>query len=49
MNWELYERYESLIWRIFLGLTLVFWGYEKLTVPKLASSYIIPRNILLVL
>lgn len=40
MNWELYERDQSLILRVFLGLTLVFWGYEKLTVTKLTSSYL---------
>ncbi len=40
MDWRHYERYESLILRVFLGLTLIFWGYEKLVLPKLAQSYI---------
>lgn len=37
-----YEPYENLILRTFLGLTLIFWGYEKLTVSKLAQMY--PRD-----
>lgn len=40
MDFEHYEPYENLILRIFLGLTLLFWGYEKLTVPKLADTYL---------
>ena len=40
MDFSRYERYESLILRIFLGLTLIFWGYEKLTLPKLAETYV---------
>ena len=40
MDFSRYERYESLILRIFLGLTLIFWGYEKLVLPKLVDSYI---------
>ena len=39
MDMKRFEPYESLILRIFLGITLVFWGYEKLTVAKLANSY----------
>ena len=34
-----YQAYESLILRIGLGFTLLFWGYEKLTVSKLAEAY----------
>lgn len=40
LDFKRYRKYESLILRCFLGLTLFFWGYEKLTVPKLASSYL---------
>ena len=40
MDFSRYERYESLILRFFLGLTLIFWGYEKLVLPKLVESYI---------
>ena len=40
MDWQRYEPYEGLILRIFLGLTLIFWGYEKLSIPKLADTYI---------
>jgi len=39
MDFKRYEPYEGLILRIFLGVTLIFWGYEKLTVPKLAEMY----------
>jgi uncharacterized membrane protein YphA (DoxX/SURF4 family) len=39
MDWSRYETYEPLILRIGLGFTLLFWGYEKLTVPKLAEAY----------
>ena len=39
MDWLRYQAYESLILRIGLGFTLLFWGYEKLTVPKLAEAY----------
>ncbi|MBI1823604.1 MAG: DoxX family protein [Nitrospirae bacterium] len=39
MDFKKYEPYESLVLRIFLGLTLIFWGYEKLTVSKLAEIY----------
>ncbi|MDJ0716128.1 MAG: DoxX family protein [Prochloraceae cyanobacterium] len=40
MDFSRYEPYESLILRVFLGLTLIFWGYEKLALPKLADTYI---------
>ncbi len=39
MDFRRYEPYENLILRIFLGLTLIFWGYEKLTVPRLSEIY----------
>lgn len=39
MDFKRFEPYESLVLRIFLGLTLIFWGYEKLTVSKLAEIY----------
>jgi uncharacterized membrane protein YphA (DoxX/SURF4 family) len=32
-------KYNSLILRVFLGLTVLFWGYEKLVVEKLTKSY----------
>ena len=32
-------KYNSLILRIFLRLTVLFWGYEKLVVEKLTKSY----------
>jgi hypothetical protein len=31
-------RYKGLILRVFLGLTVLFWGYEKLMIEKLATS-----------
>ena len=31
--------YRGLILRVFLGLTVLFWGYEKLVVEKLTQSY----------
>ncbi len=40
MDFSSYEPYESLILRVFLGLTMIFWGYEKLALPKLADTYI---------
>ena len=39
MEWSRYQVYESLILRIGLGVTLLFWWYEKLAVPKLAEAY----------
>ena len=32
-------RYNGLILRVFLGLTVLLWGYEKLVVEKLTQSY----------
>jgi hypothetical protein len=32
-------KYNGLILRIFFGLTVLFWGYEKLVVEKLTPSY----------
>ena len=32
-------KYNGLILRIFLGLTVLFWGYEKLVIEKLIKSY----------
>ncbi|MHA2010636.1 MAG: DoxX family protein [Candidatus Hodarchaeales archaeon] len=40
MDLNAYSKYEALILRIFLGLTLIFWGYEKLTVVKLGPMYL---------
>ena len=39
MNFSNYNKYKPLILRIFLGLTALFWGYEKLTLEKLVNSY----------
>ena len=36
---ERYSPYKPLILRIFLGLMVIMWGYEKLVVEKLAKSY----------
>ena len=33
------SRYRGLILRVFIGLTVLFWGYEKLMVEKLTQSY----------
>jgi uncharacterized membrane protein YphA (DoxX/SURF4 family) len=33
-------RYSGLILRVFIGLTVLFWGYEKLVVEKLTKSYL---------
>ena len=32
-------KYNGLILRIFLGLTVLFWGYEKLVIEKLIKTY----------
>jgi len=32
-------RYNGLILRVFIGLTVLFWGYEKLVVKKLSNAY----------
>ena len=34
-----HSKYNGLILRVFIGLTVLFWGYEKLTVEKLTQSY----------
>jgi len=39
MDFQKYEPYRALILRLFLGLTVLFWGYEKLTLEKLTGSY----------
>ena len=39
MEFGKYEIYRALILRIFLGFTVLFWGYEKITLEKLASEY----------
>jgi uncharacterized membrane protein YphA (DoxX/SURF4 family) len=39
MDLSRYRPYESLILRAGLGFTMLFWGYEKLTVSKLAEAY----------
>ena len=33
------DKYKSLILRMFLGFTVLFWGYEKLRLEKLVSAY----------
>ena len=32
-------KYNALILRVFIGLTVLFWGYEKLVVDKLSTAY----------
>ena len=32
-------KYTDLILRVFIGLTVLFWGYEKLVVEKLSKTY----------
>jgi len=49
MDFERYGRYEHIILRVFLGLTLLFWGYEKLVLEKLAKSYMMDYGSFLVL
>ena len=39
MDFSHLNKYKSLILRGFLGLTMLFWGYEKLALEKLAKSY----------
>ena len=34
-----HAQYYGLILRVFLGLTVLFWGYEKLVIEKLTQSY----------
>ena len=39
MEFGKYEKYRALILRIFLGFTVLFWGYEKITLEKLVGAY----------
>ena len=39
MDFSHLNKYKSPILRVFLGLTVLFWGYEKLTLEKLVKSY----------
>jgi putative oxidoreductase len=39
MEFVKYEKYRALILRIFLGFTVLFWGYEKITLEKLVGGY----------
>jgi uncharacterized membrane protein YphA (DoxX/SURF4 family) len=39
MDFNHLNKYKSLILRGFLGITVLFWGYEKLTLGKLVQSY----------
>ena len=39
MDFKRADQYKPLILRIFLALTVIFWGYEKLTLEKLVKSY----------
>ena len=39
MKFKKFDEYKSLILRFFLGFTVLFWGYEKLSLEKLVSSY----------
>lgn len=39
MQFEQWQKYKALILRIFLGITVMMWGYEKLTLEKLKESY----------
>ncbi len=39
MDFSHLNKYKSPILRGFLGLTVLFWGYEKLTLEKLVKSY----------
>ena len=32
-------KYNGLILRVYIGLTVLFWGYEKLAVEKLSKAY----------
>ena len=38
-------KYNALILRIFIGLTVLFGGYEKLVVEKLSKAYTVKKNI----
>ena len=39
MNANEITKYNGLILKFFLGLTVLFWGYEKLVVEKLTDAY----------
>jgi uncharacterized membrane protein YphA (DoxX/SURF4 family) len=39
MNLEAYRKYETLILRIFLGMTLLVLGFQKLTIENLAGMF----------
>jgi uncharacterized membrane protein YphA (DoxX/SURF4 family) len=39
MKRKILEKYKSLILRMFLGFTVLFWGYEKLNLEKLETAY----------
>ncbi len=39
MQFANYEIYRAPILRIFLGFTVLFWGYEKITLETLANEY----------
>ncbi len=39
MEFSKYEKYRALILRIFLGFTVLFWGYEKISLEKLVGGY----------
>jgi uncharacterized membrane protein YphA (DoxX/SURF4 family) len=39
MKFTRLDRFSPLTLRVFLGLTVLFWGYEKLTLEKLVGSY----------
>ena len=40
MDFKRADQYKPLILRIFIALTVILWGYEKLTLEKLVKSYI---------
>jgi uncharacterized membrane protein YphA (DoxX/SURF4 family) len=42
-----HSKYNGLILRVFMGLTVLFWGYEKLVIGKLAQSYIMDYGFLM--
>ena len=44
-----YIKYRGLILRIFIGLTVLFWGYEKLVVEKLIQSYSIDYGVFMLI
>ena len=49
MDFQKYEPYRALILRLFLGLTVLFWGYEKLTLEKLTGSYMMDYEAFMVI